>query len=38
MVPPDLPAWRACALAARARLVAQDDLAARLLGFVAKKR
>lgn len=38
MAPPDLPAWRACALSARARLIAQDDLATRLLGFVAKKR
>lgn len=34
----DLPAWQAAALAARARLGAQDDLVARLLGFVAKKR
>jgi uncharacterized repeat protein (TIGR03837 family) len=38
MAPPDLPAWRACALSARARLMAQDDLTTRLLGFVAKKR
>jgi uncharacterized repeat protein (TIGR03837 family) len=36
--PLDLPAWQACALSARARLTAQDDLATRLLGFVAKKR
>jgi uncharacterized repeat protein (TIGR03837 family) len=35
---PDLPAWQACALAARARLLAQDDLLAQLLRFVAKKR
>ena len=34
----DLPAWRCCALAARSRLMAQDDLTTRLLGFVAKKR
>lgn len=37
-LPADLPAWQAAALAARARLAAQDDLATRLLGFVAKKR
>lgn len=30
--------WQACALAAHARLSAQDDLSTRLLGFVAKKR
>ncbi len=36
--PPDLPAWRACALAARTRLTSQNDLCARLLGFVAKNR
>ncbi len=35
---PDLPVWQACALAARARLLAQDDLLAQLLRFVAKKR
>ncbi|MDB5930564.1 MAG: hypothetical protein JWR60_2271, partial [Polaromonas sp.] len=35
---PDLPAWQACALSARARLMAQDDLCTRLLGFVAKNR
>jgi uncharacterized repeat protein (TIGR03837 family) len=34
----DLPAWQAAALAARQRLMAQDDLTTRLLGFVAKKR
>jgi uncharacterized repeat protein (TIGR03837 family) len=37
-LPADLQAWQAAALAARARLTAQDDLATRLLGFVAKKR
>jgi uncharacterized repeat protein (TIGR03837 family) len=37
-LPVDLPAWQAAVLAARARLAAQDDLATRLLGFVAKKR
>jgi uncharacterized repeat protein (TIGR03837 family) len=30
--------WRACAQAARARLLTQDDLSSQLLGFVAKKR
>ena len=35
---PDLPAWGAWALAARSRLLAQDDLTTRLLEFVAKKR
>ncbi|CAN5137721.1 elongation factor P maturation arginine rhamnosyltransferase EarP [soil metagenome] len=35
---PDLPVWRSCALAARSRLMAQDDLCTRLLGFVAKSR
>jgi uncharacterized repeat protein (TIGR03837 family) len=35
---PDLLAWQACALAARARLLAQGDLLAQLLRFVAKKR
>ena len=34
----DLPAWRACVEAARARLLAQDDLCTQLLGFVAEKR
>ena len=34
----DLPGWRACALTARSRLLAQEDLTTRLLGFVAKKR
>ncbi|MEO7401533.1 MAG: elongation factor P maturation arginine rhamnosyltransferase EarP [Polaromonas sp.] len=34
----ELPAWQSCALAARARLLAQDDLTSRLLGFVSKKR
>lgn len=37
-LPPELGAWQAAALAARARLAAQDDLVTRLLGFVAKKR
>jgi uncharacterized repeat protein (TIGR03837 family) len=37
-LPADLPVWQAMALAARARLMDQDDLATRLLGFVAKKR
>lgn len=31
--PLDLPAWSACAVQARDRLLAQDDLAARLLRF-----
>jgi len=35
---PDEPAWGACAHAARARLLAQDDLVTQLLCFVAKKR
>ena len=34
---PELPAWRACVLAARSRLLAQDDLATRLIEFAAKK-
>ncbi|MEO5661216.1 MAG: elongation factor P maturation arginine rhamnosyltransferase EarP [Polaromonas sp.] len=34
----DLPAWRVCALAARARLMRQNDLSTRLLGFVEKNR
>jgi uncharacterized repeat protein (TIGR03837 family) len=37
-LPADLSDWQAAALAARARLAAQDDLATRLIGFVAKKR
>jgi uncharacterized repeat protein (TIGR03837 family) len=36
--PIDLAAWQACALAARDRLLHQDDLASQLLGFVAEKR
>ena len=36
--PIDLVAWQACALAARDRLLQQDDLASQLLGFVAEKR
>ena len=34
----DLPVWQASALAARQRLMAQDDLTTRLLEFAAKKR
>jgi hypothetical protein len=34
----DLPAWQSCTHAARARLMAQDDLSTRLLCFVAKNR
>ena len=34
---PDLPAWGACVAAARARLLAQEDLCTRLLAFVASK-
>lgn len=34
----DLKHWQACALATRTRLMAQDDLYSRLLGFVAKNR
>ena len=34
----DLPAWQACALAARKRLMAGDDLCTRLIGFVEKSR
>jgi hypothetical protein len=30
--------WRACVLAARARLLAQPDLTSQLLEFVAEKR
>ena len=36
--PLDLSAWHACTLAARNRLMAQDDLSTHLLGFVAKNR
>jgi uncharacterized repeat protein (TIGR03837 family) len=32
------PAWQACATVFRARLLAQDDLATALAGFVSKKR
>ena len=35
---PDLPAWGACAQAARERLRAQDDLVAQLTRLVAEKR
>ena len=38
LVPPDLPAWQACALAARTRLLGQNDLTSSLTSFVAKKR
>lgn len=34
----DLPAWRACAQAARQRLLGQGDLASQLIGFVGQKR
>ena len=34
----DLVAWRDCTLAARERLLQQQDLASQLLGFVAEKR
>ena len=34
----ELPAWQACALAARQRLLAQDELCTRLTSFAAKKR
>ena len=37
-LPADLPAWQAAAVAARTRLLRQDDLSTRLLGFVTKKR
>lgn len=37
-LPAGLSDWQAAALAGRARLAVQDDLATRLLGFVAKKR
>ncbi|MGE0331012.1 MAG: elongation factor P maturation arginine rhamnosyltransferase EarP [Ramlibacter sp.] len=36
--PMDGPAWQACATAFRDGLLAQDDLATALAGFVAKKR
>ena len=36
--PLDGSAWQACATAFRARLLAQDDLATALAGFVTKKR
>jgi len=36
--PVDLPAWRDCTLAARERLLQQQDLASQLLGFVGEKR
>ena len=38
IAPPDLPAWRDWAVSSRTRLMAPDDLATRLLGFVAKNR
>lgn len=34
----DLSAWNACAIGARTRLMAEDDLSTRLLGFVSKNR
>ncbi len=34
----DLPAWQACALAARQRLRGGDDLCTRLMGFAQKSR
>ncbi|GBU14721.1 hypothetical protein AwPolaro_00990 [Polaromonas sp.] len=36
-LPTELLAWQACALAARARLLAQDDLCSRLLEFATQK-
>ncbi len=36
--PLDAPGWQACATAFRAQLLAQDDLATALVGFVTKKR
>ena len=36
--PVDLPAWLACALAARSRLVGQNDLTTSLINFAAKNR
>ena len=38
IAPPELPAWRDWADSCRTRLMAPDDLASRLLGFVAKNR
>lgn len=38
IAPPDLPVWRDWADSSRTRLMAPDDLATRLLGFVAKNR
>ena len=38
LLPPDLPAWQACALAGRARLLRQNDLTSSLLNFAAKNR
>jgi len=35
---PELAVWAACVQAARSRLLAQDDLATQLLGFVGKNR
>lgn len=35
---PEIDSWRACARAARERLLAQPDLVSQLLEFVAKKR
>jgi hypothetical protein len=34
----DLPAWQACAMAAKERLVQQMDLVSQLLQFVEEKR
>jgi hypothetical protein len=34
----ELPAWQGCALVARIRLMAQEDLCTRLIRFVAKNR
>ena len=36
--PADLPAWQACSLAARDRLMRQNDLTSSLLNFAAKNR
>ena len=36
--PPDLSAWQACTLAARARLLRQNDLTSSLTNFAAKNR
>ncbi|MDQ3060864.1 MAG: elongation factor P maturation arginine rhamnosyltransferase EarP [Pseudomonadota bacterium] len=38
LILPELAAWEGWTRATRARLMAQDDLSSRLLGFVAKKR